>query len=154
MAPPPGSTPMKKPRKDPRNTGAQHCRQSWRLGSKPFERRFEDFPVFRGLQVAQDLGKAEETHDHHHEIDAVRQPADTQSEPRGSVNGIEADGSQKKAQDAHHEPLQDRFFGQIDRHHQTEKDQTEVFGRAEFQGKGGQVSGPSSIRRGWQGCRR
>ena len=110
-------------------------------GEQPLERRFEDFPVFRGLQVAQDLGKAEEAHDHDHEIDAVRQPADAQGEPRGSVDGIEADGPQEQTQDAHHQTLQDRFFGEIDRHHQAEKNETKVFGRSEFQGEGGECRG-------------
>ena len=35
IAPPPGKTPMKKPRTEPRNTDAQHWRQSSSVGSSP-----------------------------------------------------------------------------------------------------------------------
>src|SRR4030042_6312425 len=37
MAPPPGSTPMKKPRKDPLSTDAQHLRQSSLVGRSPLK---------------------------------------------------------------------------------------------------------------------
>ena len=54
---------------------------------------------------------------------------------------IEADGAQKKTQETHHQALQDRFLGEIDRHHQAEEDETEVLGGTEFQGKGGKGRG-------------
>ena len=154
MAPPPGSTPMKKPRTEPRSTEPQHCRQSSTGGEQPLERRLEDLPVFRGLQIAQDLGDAEEAHDHHHKVDAVRQPAHAEGEPRGSVHRIEADRPQKKTQDAHHQPLQDRFFGQIDRHHQAEKDQTEVLGGPNFRAKEARVGAMIDIAQDGRAYRR
>ncbi len=64
---------MKNPSREPRPSGAQHRRQSSRVGKSFVEGRAKDVPHLRRLDVAQYLGNAKEAHGHHHEVEAVGQ---------------------------------------------------------------------------------
>ena len=85
------------------------------------------------LEIAQDLGDAEQADCHRHEVDALEQLAHTEREAGRSGVEVLADRAEQEAEDDHRQRLDGRAAGQGDRRDQPEHNQAEELGRAECQ---------------------
>ncbi len=85
------------------------------------------------LEVAQDLGDAEDADRDRDEVDAGVELEEAEGEARRAGVDVLADHAEQQAEHDHGERLQDRAVRQRDRGDEAEHDQREVLGRAEVQ---------------------
>ena len=92
------------------------------------------------VEIAQDLGDAEDAHGEHREVDAVRQ--ERQAEGHALLAGLEvgADGGEQDADQDHGDRLQDRAAREHDGEDEAHDHEREILGRAEDQRQLGQRS--------------
>ena len=90
------------------------------------------------VEVAHDLGDAEDAHGEHREVDAVGQ--ERQAEGHALLAGLEvgADGGEQHADQDHGDRLEDRAARQHDGEDEAHDHEREILGRAEDQGEPGE----------------
>ena len=99
-APTPGMSPSTKPMTVPRPIAPVERFHSSRLGHRPLI--FVSTTWRNGdFEHEQDLGHAEEPHDHRHEAEAVVELGDAEGEARRAAHRIDADQREQQPEDRH-----------------------------------------------------
>jgi hypothetical protein len=121
------------------DAGAPQDRQSRLLHVVPVWKEPPDglsdhVAALRVLEVAQDLGDAEETHGKHGEVDSVRQELHAHRHALLARLEVGADRREQDPEDDHGDRLQDRPARKDDREDEAHHHESEVLGRSEHKG--------------------
>ena len=92
--------------------------------------------IAAAVEVGHDLGEAEQSHRHRHEIDAVVEFGNAEGEARNAALGVGSSQPDQKPQHDHGDRLHDRSMGEDNGGDEPEQHEREIFRRAELLGEG------------------
>ena len=138
----------------PRRIGAAMRRKSSRVGIRPVTLVISTARVVLVLEIAQDLGDAEDADRDGDEVQPVGIFADAEREARRAGVDVGADEAEQQAEHDHGQRLDDRAVGQRDRRDEADDHQREILGRAELQRDRGQRRREERDEEGRRPCRR
>ena len=128
------------PKPVPRSTAGHAARNCSFVNQRP-HLAGDELAFFRGLEVGDDLGEAEQTHRDAHHADAVGQFGDAEREPLRAGVHVGADDAQQQSSDDHRDRLDERAARQHDGADEAEHHEREVFGGTELERELGQRNG-------------
>ena len=122
----------------PRAIGSSRLPEVFLARKKTADGLAHHVPVLGMIEIAQDLGDAEDAHGQHREVDAVGQ--ERQAEGHALLAGLKigADRREQNAEKDHRHGFQDRAVGEHDREDQAHDHQGEILRWAEQQRKAGE----------------
>ncbi len=119
----------------PRSTAGIARRISSAIRPEARDLRRRGSLVAAAIEIAHDLGEAEQAHGDRHEIDAVVEFGHAEGEARNAALGIGPDNPDQQSEQDHRHRLDHRAMREHDRGDQAEQHQREIFGRAELLGE-------------------
>ena len=123
----------------PRSTaGARLRRTAPSVSQKPLILLDDKLAVFRGFEIGDDLGEAEEPHRDADDAEAVGELRNAEVEARDARIDVGADDAEQQPEDDHRNRLDQRAVREHDGTDQAQHHQREIFGRAELQRELGQ----------------
>ena len=136
----------------PRRTGSAACLMSSLLGRRRPIACSDDVARLEVVEVADDLGDAEDAHGEDGEIDAVGEERRAEGHALLACLEVGADRREQNADDDHDDGLEDRAARQHDREDEAHQHQRKVLGRAEDEGEPRQRHGQGRDEEGRHGA--